>query len=96
MAFPPAQTVAVLAAMTQNFLLNNSLTYRDKRLAGWALLRGLVGFYAISSVGAVANVGVASWLYAHQPVWWVAGVAGALMGAFWNYSLSTMLVWRLR
>lgn len=96
MAFPPAQTLAVLAAMTGNFLLNNQLTYRDKRLGGYSLLRGLIGFYAISSVGAVANVGMASWLYAHQPVWWLAGVAGAVMGAFWNYSMSTMLVWRVK
>ena len=96
MPFPPAQTVAVIAAMTGNFLLNNQLTYRDKRLSGLGLLRGLFGFYAISSVGAVANVGMASWLYAYQPVWWLAGAAGAVMGAFWNYSMSTMLVWRVK
>jgi dolichol-phosphate mannosyltransferase len=96
MEFPPAQTIAVMAAMTGNFLLNNALTYRDKRLSGLGLLRGLLGFYVISAVGAVANVGMASWLYAHQPVWWLAGLAGAVMGAFWNYSMSTMLVWRVK
>jgi dolichol-phosphate mannosyltransferase len=96
LAFPPAQSVAVLAAMTGNFFLNNQLTYRDKRLGGFALLRGLAGFCAISAVGAVANIGMASWLYAHQPTWWLAGAAGAIMGAFWNYSMSTLLVWRVK
>ena len=44
--------------------------------------------------GALTNVGVASWLYAYQPMWWLAGRAGALMGVVWNYSMSTLLVWR--
>ena len=95
-AFPPAQSFAVIAAMTGNFLLNNRLTYRDKRLRGFGLLKGMAGFCAISAVGAVANVGMASWLYAHQPTWWLAGAAGAIMGAFWNYSMSTLLVWRVK
>ncbi len=94
--FPPAQSVAVLLAMLSNFSLNNQLTYRDKRLSGFGWIRGLAGFCAVSGVGAVANVGMASWLYVHQPTWWLAGAAGAIMGAFWNYSLSTLLVWRVR
>jgi dolichol-phosphate mannosyltransferase len=94
--FPSAQSVAVLVAMISNFFLNNQLTYRDKRLSGFGLLRGLAGFCTISAVGAVANVGMASWLYVHQPTWWLAGVAGAVMGAFWNYSMSTLLVWRVK
>ena len=95
-AFPPAQSFAVIAAMTSNFFLNNQLTYRDKRLSGFGLIRGLAGFCAVSAVGAVANVGMASWLYVHQPTWWLAGAAGAIMGAFWNYSMSTLLVWRVK
>jgi dolichol-phosphate mannosyltransferase len=94
--FPQAQTLATLTAMTGNFILNNQLTYRDKRLSGLGFVKGLLGFYAVSAVGAISNVGMASWLYAHQPVWWLAGAAGALMGAVWNYSMSTLLVWRVK
>lgn len=94
--FTYAQTLATIIAMTGNFVLNNQLTYRDKRLTGWAALRGLVSFYAVSAIGAVANVGAASWLYAYEPVWWMAGIAGALMGAVWNYALSNVLVWRVK
>lgn len=94
--FLMAQAFGTWVAMTSNFILNNRLTYRDRRLTGMAFVRGLMGFYAVSAVGAVTNVGMASWLYAHQPVWWLAGAAGALMGAVWNYSMSTLLVWRVK
>ena len=94
--FAEAYTFAAIAAMTGNFLLNNALTYRDRRLAGWAMLRGLLGFYVVSAVGLLAGVGTASWLYANQPVWWLAGAAGAVMGAVWNYSMSTLFVWRVK
>jgi len=96
LAFPEAQATATLVAMTGNFILNNRLTYRDRRLAGLGFLKGLIGFYAISAVGALTNVGMASWLYAHEPVWWLAGAAGAVMGAMWNYSMATLLVWRVK
>jgi dolichol-phosphate mannosyltransferase len=95
-SFPESQAIATFVAMTGNFILNNSLTFRDGRLTGFAFLRGLLGFYAISSVGALTNVGVASWFYAYQPTWWLAGLAGALMGVVWNYSMSTLLVWRAK
>ena len=96
LAFPAAQTAATLVALTSNFLLNNILTYRDKRLRGWAMLRGFIAFCAIGAVGALTNVGLASWLYSEREVWWVAGAAGAVMGALWNYAMSTLFVWRAR
>lgn len=96
LAFIPAQSVATFVALTSNFLLNNVLTYRDKRLRGFAMLRGFIAFCAIGAVGAVTNVGLASWLYSEQEVWWVAGAAGAVMGALWNYAMSTLFVWRAR
>ena len=57
MAFDGAQTGAAYVAMTWNFLLNNRLTYRDRRLRGWQAVKGLVSFYAVCSVGAVAKSG---------------------------------------
>jgi dolichol-phosphate mannosyltransferase len=95
-AFRAAQIIATLVAMTSNFLLNNELTYRDRRLKGVAMLRGFVLFCLIGSVGALTNVDLASWLYTERQVWWVAGAAGAVMGALWNYAMSTLFVWRAR
>jgi dolichol-phosphate mannosyltransferase len=92
--FEWAQTAATLVAMTTNFLINNEITYRDARLRGSRLIVGLLLFYAVCSLGAFANVGVASWLYAGHAGWWLAGLAGALMGAVFNFAASSALVWR--
>ncbi|BCP55954.1 dolichol monophosphate mannose synthase [Kaistia sp. 32K] len=92
--FATAQSVATFAAMTSNFLINNVLTYRDRRLRGWRLLPGLAKFYAICGLGAAANIGVGSWVFWETSRWWVAGIAGSLIGVVWNYAVSTALVWR--
>ena len=94
--FPEAQGVGALVAMTSNFILNNFLTYRDQRLKGFAILRGLLLFYLVCSVGLFANVGVAFSVYDQEPIWWLAGAAGALMGVVWNYAMSGLFVWRKR
>ncbi|WP_315831710.1 glycosyltransferase family 2 protein [Bradyrhizobium prioriisuperbiae] len=95
-SFAEAQTIAAFVAMTSNFLLNNFLTYRDQRLKGLAIVRGLVVFYLVCGVGLLANVGVAFSIYNQQPIWWLAGAAGALMGVVWNYAVSSLFVWRKR
>jgi dolichol-phosphate mannosyltransferase len=95
-SFAVAQGCAALLAMTSNFILNNFLTYRDQRLKGFAILRGLVLFYVVCGVGLAANVGVAFSVYAQRPIWWLAGAAGALMGVVWNYAMSGLFVWRRR
>lgn len=94
-AFVAAQAVATLVAMTSNFFLNNVLTYADRRLKGWRLAWGLVSFYAICAVGAVANVGVATFLYRSEDAFWgLAGLAGALVSAVWNFAVSSIVTWR--
>ncbi|GLR89884.1 glycosyltransferase family 2 protein [Bradyrhizobium iriomotense] len=92
--FAEAQASGALVAMTSNFILNNFLTYRDQRLKGLAILRGLIAFYIVCSVGLFANVGVAFSVYDQEPIWWLAGMAGALMGVVWNYAMSGLFVWR--
>lgn len=92
--FAEAQAAGAMVAMTTNFILNNFLTYRDQRLKGFAILRGLIMFYIVCSVGLLANVGVAFSVYDQEPIWWLAGLAGALMGVVWNYAMSGLFVWR--
>src|SRR5438552_16956596 len=94
--FAEAQAAGALIAMTSNFILNNFLTYRDQRLKGFAILRGLLLFYLVCGVGLFANVGVAFSVYDQEPIWWLAGAAGALMGVVWNYAMSGLFVWRKR
>ena len=94
--FTAAQAIATFVAMTSNFFLNNFFTYRDQRLSGPALIRGLLSFYAICSVGALGNVGIATYIFATDHLWWVAGIAGAFVGSVWNYAVSSVFTWGRR
>ena len=58
-AFALGQVVATLAAMMFNFFLNNLVTFRDRRLRGLALLRGMVIFCAACSMGVLINLSFA-------------------------------------
>lgn len=96
LSFDAAQALATIAAITWNFTLNNLFTYRDQRLTGWRLLTGLIRFQVICATGAVSNVGIATWIYSHDSRWWLAGLAGAVVGAVWNFVVSAAFVWRQR
>lgn len=92
--FTGAQFIAAATAMTTNYALNNSLTYRDRRKRGVALLTGYLRFCLVCSLGLAANVAVATLVREHGEVWWLAGLAGAAVGALWNYVASSLVVWR--
>jgi dolichol-phosphate mannosyltransferase len=95
-AFDVGQLIATILAMASNFFLNNQITYRSYRYSGPNLLFGFIYFALGCSVGAIANIDTASWLYNAHETWWVAGLAGALLSIVWNYAVSTNLVWRQR
>ena len=95
--FSTAQIAATLIAMVFNFQLNNQITYRDQRLRGPKLWRGLLLFMLVCGIGAVANVGIARTIYESHTNWWtLAGATGAIIGVVWNYAVSATLVWRGR
>jgi dolichol-phosphate mannosyltransferase len=94
--FVSAQSTATATAMVWNYFLNNTLTYRDCRLVGWAAARGLISFMAICGLGAVINVLVARDLYGVTQMWFFAGAAGAAIGALLNYALTSMFTWGRR
>ena len=92
--FTISTSVAVLAAMTWNFVLNNIITYRDQRLRGRAFMAGLASFYAIGAVGAVANIGIAQLLFEEGKSWWLGGFSAAIIGVVWNFTMSSFFTWR--
>lgn len=92
--FTLAQATAAGAAMTSNFFLNNLLTYRDRRLHGVGLLRGLASFYVVCSLGALANIGIATYAFAQKAEWALSAAAGILVGLLWNYLATARLTWR--
>lgn len=89
-----AQTLATVVAMTFNFVVNNELTYANKKLRGTRWFTGLLTFYAVCSIGALANVSVASWIYAFDGQFYVAGLLGVLMSVVFNYSVTKVFTWR--
>ena len=94
--FDTMEIIASYGAMPVNFLLNNVLTFRERRVRGWAMAPALVLFGAVCSVGVLANLSVATWIFADMPRWWLAGFLGALVSAFWNYAVSAVIVWPLK
>jgi dolichol-phosphate mannosyltransferase len=97
LSFALSQATATGVAIIGNFTLNNWLTYHDRRLTGWGFVRGLLSFGLICSLGAVANVGIATLLFTQQHlVWWAAGVSGAAMSSVWNYAVTSAFTWRSR
>ena len=94
--FVSAQGGATVIAMTGNFFLNNVFTYRDRRVRGWRLMLGLLSFYAVCSLGVMANVGVGAFVFKRHYSWWIAGGAGAIVGSVWNYAASSVLTWRTK
>lgn len=96
LGFEAEQTIATLVAMVFNFQLNNAITYRDQRLKGPKLWRGLILFMVVCGFGAVTNIGIAQVLYERHTTWTIAGGIGAMIGVVWNYAVSATLVWRSR
>lgn len=93
-SFLIGQAVATLVAMTTNFFLNNVLTYRDMRLRGRQLLWGWFSFVIACSIGAIANVGIATYLFEGDTGWVLSALAGILVGAVWNYAVTAVYTWR--
>lgn len=96
LGFVASQSIAAGTAMIFNFALNNVLTYRDRRLKGWAWFKGLSSFMVACSVGAFANVGIAAYMFQNRTQWILAALAGVVVGAVWNYALTQLYTWGKR
>ena len=94
LSFVVSQSIATLTAMVSNFSLNNVFTYRDMRLRGWKWFKGLISFTIVCSIGASANIGVASYLFGQETKWAIASLAGILVGTVWNYVVTMVYTWK--
>ncbi len=91
--FLVSQGIAVVFSMTQNFVVNNMLTYRDMRLQGGQFIRGLLGFYIACGIGGVVSTILADFLYQHGAHWFLAGLLAAIFAAVWNFATTSTIVW---
>ena len=85
-----------MVAMSFNYVLNNSITYRSDRLKGARFVVGYLLFCLVCSLGAVANISVADVTLARLGSWPIAGAAGALMSAVFNFGVASRFVWGRR
>ena len=89
-----ALLVAIAVALVANYSVNNILTYRERRLRGWAFLSGLLIYALACSIGNLSNYALAK-LLADRGVWWpVASVSGLAVGSVWNFAASAIFTWR--
>ena len=94
MSFATGQAVTTFIVMILNFVLNNSVTYRDRRLRGWRFWGGLLTFCLACGLGVAANVAIANEAFRRGVPWVLAAVIGLLFTAVWNYGVTSMTTWR--
>ncbi len=92
--FVSAQLIATCCALCENFFLNNLITYRDRRFRGLDLLTGGSRFLVACSFGAWANIIFARALLQSGAEWYLAGLAGIVLGSVWNLSISSVVTWQ--
>jgi dolichol-phosphate mannosyltransferase len=93
-SFAAGQAITTFIVMILNFVLNNSVTYRDRRLKGWRFWGGLITFCLACGLGVAANVAIASEAFRRGVPWVLAAVTGLLFTAVWNYGVTSMTTWR--
>ena len=97
LSFPASLSIAISIAIVFNYWLNNLITYRDQRLKGIRFFYGFLSFAVICSVGALSNAAIAAYLFEKEDSsWWLAGIVGGLIGAVWNYAMSSIFTWRVK
>ncbi len=92
-SFKVAHSTSALLAMISNFSINNTLTYCEQQLKGSAWIKGLISFIAACSIGGLANISLATYLYLNGFSWLAAASAGILVGAVWNFSVTQLFTW---
>jgi dolichol-phosphate mannosyltransferase len=93
--FVPAQIASTFIAMMENFYLNNAITFRDRRFRGVRVIAGAARFALACSFGAWANIVFACALVQSGLGWFLAGLAGIVLGSVWNLSISSLFTWRI-
>ena len=94
MSFAKGQAIATFIVMILNFVLNNSVTYRDRRLRGWKFWGGLLTFCLACGLGVAANVAISNEAFHHGVPWVLAALTGLLFSAIWNYGVTSVTTWR--
>jgi dolichol-phosphate mannosyltransferase len=94
LSFAAGQATTTFIVMILNYVLNNSVTYRDRRRRGWSFFGGLITFCLACGLGVAANVAISNEAYHRGVPWILAALTGLLFSAVWNYGVTSMTTWR--
>jgi len=94
LSFAKGQAITTVIVMILNYVLNNSVTYRDRRLRGWKFWGGLLTFCLACALGVVVNVAIANEAFQRGVPWVLAAFTGLLFSAIWNYGVTSVTTWR--
>ncbi|MEG3088799.1 glycosyltransferase [Sphingomonas sp. PB4P5] len=89
-----AQAIATALALLTIYAIDNLVAHKPRPRRGLHWLSGLIGFAAVSAVGAVASVGAAVLLSASGFAWPVGAALGAAILLVWNYGAAAHYSWR--
>jgi dolichol-phosphate mannosyltransferase len=90
-----AYVTASLITVLVNYTLNNQFTFRRFRLKGRQFWIGLVGFFAACTLGLFAGFEISFALRTSGMHELLAVLAGVTIGSVWNYTMASILVWRV-
>jgi dolichol-phosphate mannosyltransferase len=94
LSFAKGQALTTVIVMILYYVLNNSVTYRDRRLRGWKFLAGLLTFCLACGLGVVANVAISNEAFHRGVPWVLAAFTGLLVSGVWNYGVTSVTMWR--
>ena len=94
LSYQISQVTAVLFSMLTNFHLNNSITFVRKKKTGRSYLSGLVLFLAINSIGFMANINIAIYLYNNNNSWWLSSFVGVIAFTLISFLFTRFTIWK--
>ena len=91
------QVVAVITAACSNYLINNALTFRSRRLQGRSLFIGLLKFLWCRRWAWPPTWAFPRWCSpaCRGPIAVIAVASGILVDFIWKYAASSRFVWNV-
>jgi len=89
-----SQILAVIFSMVFNYHLHNMITFSKKTKKGINYILGLLAFMAINSIGFMANINIAFYLYDNNSAWWLASLVGIIAFTLISFLFSRFSIWR--
>ncbi len=88
-----AHIYSALVAIIVNYLLNDKLTFQNKRKIRSISLSMLI-FMVICLIGIFISASVTEKIYGFTNFWFLASISGVFIASVWNFVISRIIIWR--